>query len=165
LEHFESGDFESALKPDSRINGFIIRQTGLCQTLRINIRNLRNFTKKYISSQNDLIFTPLTERFRTMYQQTGYDQNYTRLTLEEIESQIQLLDLQTSQKHLKVEQRREKSQRRIEYMLAIVTVFLSISEATVNMQSGIRLAIMFTGAMLITLIWWLIWRVPPGAEE
>ncbi len=142
----------------------IIRQTGLRQTLRINIGNLRDIGKKYLSSQNDSLFKPMTKRFDTMYRQIGYDLKYARLDLEETESQIQLLDLQISQKRLKTEQQREKGQRRIECFLTFIGVFLAVGGATTNMPStedDIRLALMFAFALPVTLVWLLL----PGLRK
>jgi len=142
----------------------IIRQTGMRQTLRINIGNLRNIGRKYLSPQNDSLFKPMTKRFETMYHQIGYDLKYARLDLEETESQIQLLDLQISQKRLETEQRREKGQRRIECFLTFIGVFLAVGGATTNMPStedGTRLALMFAFAVTVTLIWMLL----PGLRK
>jgi len=55
--------FNDIRKYQTDLHRIIIRQTGLRQTLRINIDNLRDIGKKYLSSQNDSLFKPMTKRF------------------------------------------------------------------------------------------------------
>jgi len=155
--------FNDIRKYQTDLHRIIIRQSKLRQTLRINLGNLRELGKNYDVS-NDSLFKPMTKRFDTMYRQIGYDLKYARLDLEETESQVQLLDLQISQKRLETEQQREKGQRRIECFLTFIGVFLAVGGATTNMPStenDIRLALMFAFAVPVTLVWLLL----PGLRK
>lgn len=163
LDEFETY-FNDIREYQTDLHRIIIRKTGVRQTFHINILNLRDLGKKYLSPQNDSLITPMIKRFNTMYRQLGYDIKYAQLELAETESQIQLLDLQISQRRLETEQQREKGQRRIECFLTFIGVFLAVGGATTNMPSsedGTRLALMFAFALPATLVWWLL----PGLRK
>lgn len=145
--------FEDIRQYQTWLRQTLTRQAKLRQTLDINIVNLRNIGKEYLSPENDSLFAPQLEHFRCLYRQTGYDLNYARLNAEEIESQIQL-------ERLKIEQRREKGQRRIEFLIAVIGVPLGIGGATTNMTGPcdwiLRLIMMgMGGAAMYALCWWL----------
>lgn len=134
------------------------RLTKLRETLDINILILENYCEEYGIGDSPL-FAPILRQARKSRKQTEYDLSYARAGLEEMESQLQFLEFQMTRERLKIEQRREKGQRRIEWGLAIIGVFLGIGGATTNMKTtedGFRLILMVTGAMIVGVIWWVL---------
>jgi len=107
------------------------RLTKLRETLDINILTLENYCKKYADNS---LFVPLLAKARKTYKQAGYDLSYARAGLEEIDSHLRFLDLKIQDHRLKIEQRRERGQRRIEWGLAVIGVFLGIGGATTNLD-------------------------------
>ena len=140
--------FEDIRQYQTWLRQTLILQRKLRQTLQINIRNFRTIGKDYILSENDSLFTPRIQRFGHLYRQIGYDLNYARWKAEEMESQIQLLELQISQKRLKIEQQFTR-------WIGLIGIPLGIGGATTNMENWCtRLPLMF-GGFLFALCWCL----------
>ncbi len=113
-------NFLKMKKDESYLQRNITLLAKLRQTLEINIHNLEKYLEKY-KIQNDAIFTPFLKNAKHICQQTEYDLNYARLTLEAFDSHVKVLDLIVKNRH-------EKNQKWTDWLIALLIIPIGIAQ-------------------------------------
>ncbi len=122
----------------------------LRQTFGINISNLESYCKHY---ELYPLFMPILRQAKHKRKQLFYDSNYVKLNLEGITIRLQLAESE-------IQNRKVKTQQRIERWIALAAIPLGIGGATTNMTEPcdwiIRLIMMgIGGAAMFALCLWL----------